>query len=397
MSKPRFSVVSKKSQFIALMLVEGGKVGQLYQAAGISRSTAYLWWQEFCRGGSAGLEEKRRGPAPGKGRWQAWRSKVLALRRHHPSWGPRKLQARLRRLFPRVALPSVRTIARQLHAAGCARVRRRPRQPGARLARPALTGARWSNAVWTIDFKGSFCTGDGRRCQPLTVRDLYSRYLLVVEHVPSLHVAVLQRVLRRCFRRYGVPRVLRVDNGKPFGGEGPRGLTAFSVWWTRLGIRVEFIRPGCPQENGAHEQMHGVLKDETARPPAANLAAQAHRFRRFQKVYNEVRPHEGRRLRPPGHSYRPQPAPLPRLQPLTYPKNWLRRKVSQGGLVFWGGRMRMIGRGFRHEYVGLKPLGGLLRGAAVEVYLGKLLLGELHAQDRATIRPVRWSTKKGST
>ena len=390
MSKSRFSIVSKKQQLVALVVAQGGKVGQLYRAIGVSRATAFRWWQAFRRGGVTGLKEKRRGPRLGKGRWEAWRVKVMALRRRHPSWGPRKLRAHLRRLHPRVALPSVRTMARQLRAAGCARVRRRPRPPGLRFPRPALSQARCSNAVWTIDFKGSFCTGDGRRCLPLTVRDLYSRYLLVLEHAPSLHLAVLQRVLRRCFRRNGVPRVLRVDNGKPFGGEGPRGLTGLSVWWTRLGIRVEFIRPGCPQENGAHEQTHGVLQDETARPPAANLVAQAQRFRRFQKVYNEVRPHEGRGLRPPGQSYRPQPGVLPRLQPLTYPKSWLRLKVSRGGLVYWRGRMRMIGRAFRHEHVGLKPIRRARAGEAVEVYLGKLLLGELHELDRATIRAVRW-------
>jgi hypothetical protein len=229
------------------------------------------------------------------------------------------------------------------------------------------------------------------RCQPLTVRDLFSSYLLAVEHLPPSDVAI-RRVMRRCFRRYGVPRVIRMDNGKPFGGEGAQGLTSLSVWWTRLGIRVEFTRPAKPQDNGAHEQMHGVLEKETAQPPAPDLRAQQRRFRRFRRHYNHERPHEKLRMRTPADVYRPTPGPMPKPSALRYPKSWKRKRVSQAGLIYWEGKMRWIGRPFKNQTVGLKAsaVTAAAAGPKVEIYLGKLLLGELHAGDPPKLRPARY-------
>jgi hypothetical protein len=258
------------------------------------------------------------------------------------------------------------------------------------LPRPELTCPRRNNEVWTIDFKGHFYTADGARCLPLTVRDLHSRFVFLVRHlVPSERA--IRRALTPLFKRYGMPRVLRVDNGKPFGGEGARGLTALSVWWTRLGIRVEFIRPRQPQENGAHEQMHGVLKARTARPPAPNLRAQAVRFRKFRRWYNEDRMHDGHG-QTPARVYRPKPGPMPVIRPLHYPPGWIRKHVSGSGLIRWAGRVRMIGRAFKYQHIGLEIMEQVKapRGAAVRVYLGSLLLGELHAADRRGLRAIRY-------
>ena len=143
-----------------------------------------------------------------------------------------------------------------------------------------------------MDFKGHFRVGSGQRCQPLTVRDEYSRYLLVVEHQDALSEELVRARTLLAFRRYGRPKAIRVDNGAPFGGRGALGLTRLSVWWHRLGIEVQFIRRAKPQDNGAHEQMHKVLKAETARPAAASLAAQQRRLDRWRRLYNEQRPHE---------------------------------------------------------------------------------------------------------
>ena len=373
--------------------MQGGNLGVLHRAFGISRSTAYEWWSRFSKDGEAGLVDRQRGPKPGAERWERWREPLLKLRRRWPRFGPRKLHHLLRQKYPRQRLPSVRTMARMLRAAGCIK-RRRPRPAGPTLERPKLTRATRSNAVWTIDFKGHFSTQDGARCLPLTVRDLFSSYILVVEHLPVPSDAAIRQVLRRCFRRYGMPRVIRVDNGKPFGGEGAQGLTSLSVWWIRLGIRVEFIRPAKPQDNGAHEQMHGVLQEETAHPPSADLRAQQRRFQRFRREYNHQRPHEKLRMRRPAEVYRPTPGPMPKPLALSYAKSWPRKRVSKAGLIYWEGKMRWIGRPFRGQTVGLKPLAsasatGQAR-AAVEVYLGKMLLGELHADDPPQLRPVRY-------
>jgi len=168
------------------------------------------------------------------------------------------------------------------------------------------------------------------------------------------------------------------------------------VWWTRLGIRVEFIRPAKPQDNGAHEQMHGVLQHETAHPPAANPSVQQGRFHRFRGHYNEVRPHEKLRMRPPAQVYRPEPGPLPKLKTLRYPRSWQSKRVSQAGLIYWSGKMRIIGRAFKDQYIGLKPTVQAKgsAGSATEIYLGSLLLGELHASDPPTMRPVQYHSRR---
>ena len=167
-----------------------------------------------------------------------------------------------------------------------------------------------------------------------------------------------------------------------------------SVWWWRLGIAVEFTRPGHPQDNGAHEQMHRVLKRETAQPPAATLRAQAARFTKFVRHYNEERWHEALGQRTPASCYRPNPRPYRPPAPLVYPKAWPTRRVMIGGRVFWQGRARVIGRAFQGEWLGFKarPQPGPKDAPprVVEVYLGSLLLGELHADDPGGLRAVRW-------
>jgi transposase InsO family protein len=387
MAKSSSGSKAKRKHFIETVLENGCKIDRLYERFGFSRSSAYVLWARYLAGGEAALAEQKRGPAQPGGSWQAWERVILALRRREPDWGPRKLRYALAQDFPRQPLPSPRTIARMLKAAGC--VRRR-RLAGPSVPRLELTQPRRSNEVWSIDFKGDFRTGDGARCRALTLRDLHSRYVLLVQHLPPSERAI-RRALSRVFARCGLPQVLRVDNGKPFGGEGARGLTALSVWWTRLGIRVEFIRPGKPQDNGAHEQMHRVLKRRVANPPAPNLRAQAARFRAFQRWYNEQRMHQAHG-EVPAKVYRPAPAPLPEIRPLEYPAGWSRKRVSGGGLIRWAGRPRMIGRPFRYQHIGLEelPQPKAPPGAAVRVYLGNLLLGELHASDPGSLRAIRY-------
>lgn len=175
------------------------------------------------------------------------------------------------------ALPCERTLARWVKRLGpVRRSRRRPRPAGVK-RHPHLTAARRANAVWTVDFKGWFRTGDGTRVEPLTVRDLFSRYALAVRLLPNQRWQPVQAIFHALFQRHGLPTVIRVDNGGPFASTGPAGLSRLSVWWRRLGIRVEFTRPGCPQDNGAHEQFHRVLKRATCQPPARTPQGQQQR------------------------------------------------------------------------------------------------------------------------
>jgi transposase InsO family protein len=271
-------------------------------------------------------------------------------------------------------------------------VPRRPRHQlrGPQLPVPRRLKARAPNDVWTIDFKGWFCTRDATRVEPLTVRDLKSRYILAIRLLPNQSDGLTRRALAGVFHRYGLPKAIRVDNGPPFGGCGPRGLSRLSVWWRRLGIRVEFGRPAHPQDNAAHEQMHGVYQGEVAAQPAANPRAQQRQSNRWRNNYNQLRPHEALSLRVPALGYRASSRALPESLPAwTYPAAYCRRRVSADGRLFWQGRQRFIGRAFGGEIIGLKKH----RREIWKIFLGCDLLGLLHQKDRSkSLRPTQLSS-----
>jgi transposase InsO family protein len=392
-------MASQRAAFVRAVLARTDSVIHLCRAFGVARPTGYRWLRRYEAEGHGGLSTRRSGARTiqRSARRVRWEKALLALRRAHPHWGPRKLRASLQKRQPGARLPSVRTIGTMLQEEGLIlRPRRRsPRGPAVR--GPARTEARRCHGVWTVDFKGDIRLRDGRRCRPLTVRDLFSRYLLVVAALPRTTGCEVRRVMERCFRRHGLPRVIRVDNGPPFGRTGALGLSQLSVWWWRLGIQVEFTRPAHPQDNGAHEQMHRVLQAETARPPAAHWAQQVNRLRRFRHYYNTQRPHEALGQRTPqelyrvnGHRYAP-PAPL------RYPAHWITFLVGTNGKIYWAGRQRRIGEAFAAECIALKaktPARGRPQGEVMEVYWGRQLIGELHRQDTTDLRPAYWQRSR---
>jgi hypothetical protein len=236
-----------------------------------------------------------------------------------------------------------------------------------------------------VDFKGWFCTGDGRRCEPLTVRDLFSRFILAVVLLPNQSDVAVRRAFKQVFRRYGLPKTIRVDNGAPFGGKGALGLSRLSVWWLRLGIAVEFIRRAHPQDNGGHEQMHRVLEADIIAPPARTIRAQKRRTGAWIGCYNAERPHEALGQQVPARFYRRSPCQMPRgLKEVKYPRSWKVRRVRNRGHIKWQGRERFVGRrAFVGQLLGLKPMADGGR----EVYLDRHLIGLLYARDLAGMRP----------
>lgn len=354
----------------------------------ISRKTGYKWLSRFRSGGSSYMLDQSRRPLHSpKQKASSWLAHVASARQTRPHWGAKKIHALLRQLYPRLHLPSIRTIGRWLLAEGLIKPRPRRALRGPSVPHPGLTIARRVHQVWTIDFKGYFRTLDGVRHDPLTIRDAKSRYLLDIRLLPNQSDAAVRRAMTNVFKREGLPTAIRVDNGAPFGGKGALGLTRLSVWWLQLGIRVEFTRRARPGDNAAHEQMHARYKAEVLSLPASNRALVQRRSNRWRHDYNHHRPHEGLGQRMPAQLYQSSSRRLPKsISDLSYADHLTVRRVRPHGDIRWQGRLRNIGRAFVGELVGLKALSKDQH----QVFLGSLLIGDLHLHDRGGMRPAHW-------
>lgn len=377
----------RRYELVRQIEMESESLSALCRRFKVTRPTAYKWWRRYRSWGLSGLKDRSRRPKAVPARTaHRWLVRLRALRRRHPTWGARKLAHRLGRQFAGRGRPGVSTISRWLKRWGLTAGKRRV-AAGPKIRRLRLGPARFCNDVWTVDFKGWFRTGDGQRVDPLTVRDLYSRYGLGITLLSEQSIGPTRRQFVKLFKRYGLPRRIRSDNGVPFAAMGPTGLTRLSAWWTKLGIQVEFITPGRPCENGSHEQFHRVYKAEMTRPVSAHAAAQQKRSNRWLREYNQVRPHEGLQMRTPAELYaksrrRYQAAK----KEWTYPAGWESRWVKGNGEISWEGRRRFVGEAFVNDYVGLQPK----RKGVWRVYYGPILIGELHEQERGVIRPAQY-------
>ena len=363
-------------------------VAQLCGDFGVSRKTAFKWLNRFRALGGPGLRDRSRRPKRSPSRTPAhWLTALRQVRRQHSHWGAKKIYAHLRQKHPRARLPKVRTITDWLSRLGLARRPRAWTRRGPQLPRPALTVPQAPNQVWTVDFKGWFRTRDGQRVDPLTVRDLFSRYLLGIRLLRHRHEPVRQ-YFQQLFARYGKPKIIRVDHGAPFAGDGALDLSRLSAWWLRLGIKVEFTRRAKPQDNAAHEQMHRVYKAEVASPPAATPRGQQWRTTRWIHYYNHERPHEALGQRVPAAFYRESRRRYRTgLPELNYPRAWRTRRVTASGYIRWRGRVRVIGRAFGGQRVGFKPVSA----GRHEVYFAHQLIGQLVDTDPGGLRPAQWS------
>lgn len=246
-----------------------------------------------------------------------------------------------------------------------------------RLTHPGqpLTAMTEPNGIWTADFKGQFKTRDGAYCYPLTLVDGFSRYLLACQGRRSTAIATARPVFRRAFEEFGLPRIIRTDNGVPFATTALGRLSLLSVWWIRLGIYPELIEPAHPEQNGRHERLHRTLKAEATRPPAGNLQAQQTRFNRFRAEYNEERPHEALGQDTPASVYRPSPRTLPRtLAPLEYPGHFEVRLVSRNSGIRWKKHWVCVTHTLAGEYVGLEEVDD----GFWDVYFGPVKLGRMN-------------------
>lgn len=370
-----------------------GEVGmaELCRGAGISRKTGYKWVERYQAGGAAGLAEQSRAPHHRPGRIaEDLAERLLAERAAHPTWGPRKVVARLQQEDPATTWPAASTVGALLSRAGLT-VRRRRRARATPSGGGPLGACLEANAVWTADFKGQFATGDGQVCYPLTIADAASRYLLRCQGMPAMDGERVRPLFEAALREYGLPAAIRTDNGPPFASVGLAGLTPLAVWFIELGIRLDRGRPGHPQDNGRHERMHRTLKAETANPPAATARAQQAAFDHFRHEYNTIRPHEALGQQPPATLYAPSSRPFPsRIRPLEYPTADDIKRVRPNGTIRWRGREIYLAVPLTGRPVGLTDLGD----GRWEVAFGSLILGALNERSDRILptKPLRWAS-----
>src|SRR6202163_4049293 len=309
--------MDERLKFIARLL-EGEKMAVLCRQFGISRQTRYKILTRYNEIGLEGLTDRSRRPYRHANQLPFQiEARIVRLKQDKPSWGAPKIREKLSRLYPDVHTPAISTVHAVLDRHGLVKRRmgRRNRAKGTPLSLPGQP-----NDLWCADYKGEFMLADRRYCYPLTITDFASRYLLSCEALENTRTMYAFTVFERTCKDFGLPRAIRTDNGAPFASANSLfGLTKLSVWWLRLGIDIERIKPGRPTQNGRHERMHLTLKKEATKPAAKNFLQQQAKFDRFIQIYNHERPHQALAMKYPAEIYTHSPRPYTGLKDLEYP------------------------------------------------------------------------------
>jgi transposase InsO family protein len=334
-------------------VIAGERVTDLCREYGISRKTGDKFKQRFKRMGLAGLADQSRAPKVIPHRTPPELVEIIvAERKRHPSWGPKKLKDVLEQRLER-KLPSASTLGDVLVRKGL--VERRKQRRRYKALSIGLREAAAPNDIWCIDYKGQFRLGDRTLCYPLTLTDQFSRYILGCEGMAAICEEQALEVCEGVFRDRGLPLAMRSDNGTPFASIGLFGLSKLSVYWMRLGVICERIRPAHPEENGRHERMHRTLKFETARPPRTNLLQQQERFDEFVEEFNVERPHEALDMKRPTEVYTLSPRAYPSSLPeLEYPAHDDVLRVGHKGHIYFAGRQRYFAAALTGQNIGIR-------------------------------------------
>ena len=366
--------MSERLRFVACYEEGFYSMTELCERFSISRKTGYKWLARFRAEGLDGLKERSRAPTRCPHRTdEAVEELLLEERRAHPHWGPRKILDRLRPLYPDLVWPAPSTVGDIFARHDLIVPHRRKRtvvHPGA-----STLCAEQPNAVWTADFKGQFLLTNRRYCYPLTVCDACTRYLLACRGLASTKTASARGVFEEVFRRFGLPEVIRTDNGVPFASIGLHGLSSLNIWWIKLGIVHERIMPGQPQQNGRHERMHRTLKQETTFPREHDMATQQTRFDAFRIEYNEIRPHEALQGKTPASLYTPSGRPYPdHLAKADYPGHAELRLVSSAGTIRFRSKQYFISETLAGETLALEEV----EDGIWNLFFYRVLLGRLN-------------------
>jgi putative transposase len=347
--------MDERLRFVARVL-EGEKMAPLCAEFGISRKTGYKIFERYKDCGVAAFTDRSRRPYRQANRLPPQlEAMIVRLKREYPGWGAPKIREKLRRQSTAPHLPAISTVHAVLDRHGLVHRRRRRRQraTGTALSQPTLP-----NALWCADYKGEFMLGDRRYCYPLTITDFASRFLLTCEALSTTQEKFAFTVFERTFKEFGLPQAIRTDNGVPFASsQALYGLSKLAVWWLRLGIEIERIQPGHPQQNGRHERMHLTLKREATKPAAANVLQQQARFDTFVRQYNRERPHQALQMKVPADVYERSARVYRGLEELTYPFHDGTFTVTQCGRICFKARKVNLSHVFAGQNVGVTQVG----------------------------------------
>jgi putative transposase len=346
--------VEERLRFVARLL-DGEKMAPLCREFGISRKTGYKIFNRYKDIGLDGMTDRSRRPYRQANRLPMQIEKrIVQIKKEYPKWGAPKIRARLQRLFPDVPCPAVSTVHAVLDRHGLVkrRKRRRYKAKGTQLAH-----ATEPNELWCADYKGEFMLADRRYCYPLTISDYASRYLIACDALSTTREAFAFISFERAFKEHGLPKAIRTDNGVPFASSHALfGLSKLSVWWLRLGINIERIKPGHPQQNGRHERMHLTLKLEATKPAANNFLQQQARFDDFIDYYNKDRPHQALDMSVPEECYAPSSRLYQGLDELDYPFHDRTITVTQCGRICFNQKKINFSTVFAGQNVGVKQI-----------------------------------------
>src|SRR6201993_4393564 len=346
--------MDERLRFVARRL-DGEKVALLCREFDISRKTGYKIFSRYKNCGVEGLTDRSRRPYRHARQLPFQIEKaIIQLKQEHPSWGAPKIRERLRRQHSEIHCPAISTVHAILDRHGLVKRRRRRvyKPEGTALSRPCSP-----NDLWCADYKGEFMLADRRYCYPLTITDFASRYLLSCEALSTTQESYAFTVFERVFKDYGLPKAIRTDNGVPFASaHAIFGLSKLSVWWLRLGIGIERIKPGHPQQNGRHERMHLTLKKEATKPAARNFLQQQARFDGFIEVFNNEHPHEALDMKCPAEVYQPSTRPYTGLPDIDYPLHDKTIVVTRCGRICLGNKKINFSQVFAGQAVGIKEV-----------------------------------------
>ena len=346
--------MDERLKFVARLL-DGEKMSALCREFGISRPTGYKIFNRYKELGPKGLEDRSRRPYrhANKLPFQIERT-ILAIKREYPSWGAPKIREKLIKEYPMIHLPAESTIHAVLDRNGLVKRRKRRRR---RAQGTILNHAVVPNGLWCADYKGEFLLGNKQYCYPLTITDYRSRYLLACEGLDSTRSALAFHVFEQAFKDYGLPEAIRTDNGIPFASPNAFfGLSRLSIWWLKLGINIERIQPGHPEQNGRHERMHLTLKKEATKPASFNFLQQQGRFDAFQEVYNNERPHQALGGQYPAEVFTPSVRQYRPAEEPEYPFHDKTVTITKCGRICVGRRKINLSTVFGGQVVGIREV-----------------------------------------